>query len=67
MDEFNASLVRLDPSLFNDLVDQLVLAVPEPAHRFSVWRIVRGSLGELDTARCEKVANTVEARLSIDI
>jgi hypothetical protein len=67
MDEFNASLVRLDPSLFNDLIDQLVLAVAQSAHRFSVWRIVRGPLGELDAARCEKVANPVEARLPIDI
>ena len=67
MDEFDASLVRLDPYAFNDLVDQLVLAVPEPAHRFSLRRIVRASLGELDTARCEKIANAVEARLSIDI
>jgi hypothetical protein len=67
MDEFEASLVRLDPSLFNDLIDQLVLAVPEPAHGFSVWWIVRGSLGELNAARCEKVADPVEARLPIDI
>jgi hypothetical protein len=67
MNEFNASLIRLDPSLFNDLIDQLVLAVPQPAHRFSVLRIVGGSLGELDTARCEKVTNTIEARLPIDI
>jgi len=39
----------------------------EPAHRFSVWRIVRGSLGELDVARCEKIANTVEVGLTIHI
>ena len=67
MDEFDASLVRLDPCGFNDLIDELVLAVAQSAHRFSVWVIVRGPLGELDTARCEKVANTVEARLPIDI
>src|SRR6267143_1487061 len=30
-DEFDASLVRHHPCIFNDLVDQLVLAVPEPA------------------------------------
>jgi hypothetical protein len=67
MDEFNASLVRLHPYVFDDLVDQVVLSVSEPAHCFSLWRIVRASLGELDAARCEKVANAVEARLSIDM
>ena len=67
MDEFNASLVRLDPFLFDDFVDQLVLAVPEAVHCFGLWRIVRGSFGELDAARCEKVANAVVARLPIYI
>ena len=50
MDELDASLVRLHPSLFNDFVDQVVLAVPEPAHRFGLAGVVRASLGELDTA-----------------
>src|SRR6516225_7719045 len=44
MDELNASLVRLHPRVFNDLVDQVVLAVPEPAHRFDLWGIVWMSL-----------------------
>jgi hypothetical protein len=29
-DEFDASLVKLDPFFFDDLVDQVVLAVPSP-------------------------------------
>src|SRR5215471_16840652 len=67
MDEFDASLVGLYPFLFNDLVDQVVLAVPEPAHCISVWRIFRASFGELDAPRREKIANAVEARLPVDI
>ena len=67
VEEFDAAFVRLHACVFDDLVDQVVLAVPEPAHRFSLWRIVRASLGELNSARCKKVANAVEARLSIHI
>ena len=67
MDEFDASLVRLDPFVFDDLVDQIVLAVPEAIHCFGLRRVVRTSLGELYTARCEKVANAVVAGLAIHI
>jgi hypothetical protein len=67
MNEPNASLVRLHPHVFDDLVDHVVLAVPKPAHCFELWRIVRTSLGELDAARREKVTNAVEAGLSIHI
>src|SRR5262249_18843498 len=53
MDELNASRVRLHPLVFNGLVGQVVLAVPEPAYRFELWGVVRVSLGELDAAGCE--------------
>src|SRR5439155_24471810 len=67
MDEFDASLVRLDPVFFDDAVDQVVLAVPEPAHCFSLRGVVDAPLGEPDTARYEEVANAVEAGLPIYI
>src|SRR5215469_6787450 len=67
LDEFNASPVWLDPFVFDDLVDQVVLAVPEAVHGFGLRRIVGTSLGELYTARSEKVANTVVARLAVHV
>src|SRR6516164_259093 len=67
MEEFDASLVRVDPDIFNDLVDQTVLAVREPTHRFGLQRIGRASLGELETARCKKVATAVKAGLPVHI
>src|SRR5262249_31162861 len=67
MDKLDASRVRLHTHVFNDLVDQIVLAVPEPADRFDLWGVVWASLGQLDTARCEEVANAVEAGLPIHI
>src|SRR5262249_35230514 len=63
--EPNASLVRADASLFNDLIDQVVLAVPESANRFSIGGIVRCSLGQLNAARREKIANAVETGLPV--
>src|SRR5215468_7608999 len=65
--EFNAALVRFDPFVFDDSVDQVVLAVPEPVHCFGLRGVVWMSLGKLDAARCEKVANAVEAGLPIHI
>ena len=50
VDEFNASLVRLDSLIFDDLVDQVVLAVPEPADCFGLRQVLWGSLGEMDIA-----------------
>jgi len=50
VDEFNASLVRLDSLIFDDLVDQVVLAVPEAIHCFGLRGVVGGSLGEMDIA-----------------
>jgi len=67
VDKSNASLVRLYSLFFNKLVDQLVLAIPETTDGFQIWRIVRGSLGELDIARGEKVANPIEAWLAIHV
>src|SRR6516162_11705784 len=67
MDEFDASLVRLDPFVFDDLVDQIVLAVPEAIHCLGLRRIVRTSLGDFYTARFEKVANAVVTGLAVHI
>src|SRR5215475_6298633 len=67
MNELNASRVSRDPCLGNGLVDQVVLAVAKPAHRFGLRRVMRASFGELQAARCEKIANAVEAGLPIDI
>ena len=50
MDELHGSVVRLHAHVRYDMVDQVVLAVPESAHRFDLCGVVRVSLGELDTA-----------------
>src|SRR5262245_22771837 len=65
--EFNAALVRFDPFVFDDSVDQVVLAVPEPVHCFGLRGVVGTSFGEPDTARCEKITNAVVAGLPIHI
>ena len=67
MNELDASLIGFNPPVLDDRVDQVVLAVPEPAHCLGLRGIVRASLGKPNTARREKVANTVEARLAIHI
>src|SRR4029450_7496432 len=67
MDELDGSLIRLYPSLCNDGVDQVILAVPEPAHCFGLRGVVLAALGELDTGRGGKGAEAVEARLHIHI
>src|SRR4030095_7594806 len=67
MDEFNGPLVRLHAYVLNGLVNQVVLAIPEAAHCFDLRGGIRTSLGELDTARCEKVANAVESGFPIHI
>jgi hypothetical protein len=66
-DEFDAPLVRLHSYVFDNFIDEVVLAVAEPAHRVRFWRIVRASLRKPKAARCEKVSHTVEAGLSIHI
>jgi hypothetical protein len=48
MDEPNASLVRPDSDVFDDVIDQLVLAVPESGHRFCLRQIVQFSFAEED-------------------
>src|SRR6516164_1037956 len=67
MNEFNAPLARFNPLLFDDFVDQLVLAVSEAVYSFGLRRVVRTSFPEPDTARCEKVANPVVAGLAVHI
>src|SRR5262249_49145470 len=39
-DEVDTALIRLHPRLLDNLVDQIVLAVTEPAHRVSLGRVV---------------------------
>src|SRR5262245_44611548 len=65
MDEPHASLVSLHPHVLDGLGDQSVLAVPEPAHRFRLRRVVGASLRKLYAARREKVTNAVVAGLAI--
>ena len=68
MDELHASVVRLHAHLFNDLVDQVVLAVPEPAHCFDVCGGSSGlPSGSWIPRDLEKVANAVETGLPIHI
>src|SRR4030095_471204 len=67
MDELDGSLIRLPPSLFNDFVDQVILAVPEPAHRFGLRGVIWGALREVDATGGEKVPHAVEAGLPIHI
>ena len=50
MDEAERCPRKASPHVFDYLVDQVVLAVPEPAHRLRLCRVVRASLGELDVA-----------------
>src|SRR5262245_48079197 len=49
-DESNASLVSLHPHVLDGLGDQSVLAVPEPAHRFRLRRVLGISLRKLYAA-----------------
>jgi hypothetical protein len=51
----------------DNLVDQFILAVPEPAYRFKLWRIVSASLGQFDAARAEKIPNAIVTRLSVHV
>src|SRR6516162_9721489 len=67
MDELHGSSVRLHALISYDMVDQLVLAVPEAAYCFGLCRVVRAFLGELDTARGQKVANAIETGLPIHV
>src|SRR6516225_7097392 len=67
VDEPDTALVGLNSFFFYDFVDQVVLGVPEAVHCLDLRRIVGASLGELDTARCEKVADAVIAGLTIHV
>src|SRR5262249_22259075 len=64
-DEPNASLVSLHPHVLDGLGHQSVLAVPEPAHRFRLRRVVPASLPKVYAAPCAKVANAVVAGLAV--
>jgi hypothetical protein len=61
MDESHASAVGHHANLSDGIVNKVILAVPEPAHRFDVRGVFRVSLGKFDAARVQEVANAVEA------
>jgi hypothetical protein len=67
MDKLHGSLVGLYAHIRYNLVDEVILAVAESAHRLDLCRVIRVSFVELDTARAEKVANAVETGLAIHI
>src|ERR671919_1656979 len=67
MQELDAPRIRLHPDRVDDVVDQGILAVPEPAHRFGLRGVIRGALRQLDATGCEKITNTVEPGLPIHI
>ena len=46
----HGSVIGLHAHVRYDLVDQVVLAVAEPAYCFGLCRVVRIAFGELDTA-----------------
>src|SRR5208337_4286811 len=50
MNELDASIVGLNPCVLDRLVDQVILAVSEPAHCFDLRRVVWGSFWNLDIA-----------------
>ena len=58
MDKSNASVVSLDPPFLNHLLDQLVLAVSEAAHKFRLSPHFHPEL---------QVANAVEAWLAVNV
>jgi hypothetical protein len=47
-DERDRPRIRLHPHRVDDFVDKVILAVPEPAHRFGLRGVIRGSLREVD-------------------
>src|SRR5262249_53603166 len=67
MNESHAPVVRLHSFAFDEIVNQLILAVPQSAYGFELRRIMRMPLGELNSARAQEIPNPVETRLSIDV
>jgi hypothetical protein len=67
MDKLHGSLVGLYAHIRYNLVDEVVLAVAKSTHCLNLCRVIRVSFVELDSARAEKVANTVETGLAIHI
>src|SRR5262252_2990277 len=66
-DEGDSPRIRLHPHRGDDVVDEVILAVPEPTHRFSLRGVIRGALREVDATGGEKVAHAVESGLAIHI
>src|SRR4030095_647979 len=59
-DELDSPRIRFHPHRGDDVVDEVILAVPEPTHRVSLWGVIRGALREVDATGGEKVAHAVE-------
>src|SRR5262249_46874782 len=55
------------PRRGDDVVDEVILAVPEPTHRVGLRGVIRGALREVDATGGEKVAHAVEPGLPIHI
>ena len=67
MDELDAALVGVDTLFFDGPGDQPVLPVAEASYGLSLRRIVLASFRQIDAARVEEVADTVEAGFAVDM
>ena len=59
--------VGLDPVCGKNGLDQLILAVAQSAHRPTLGRIVRGTVGQRQAARGEKTLDALIARLAVNV
>src|SRR5713101_1699274 len=66
-DERDSPRIRLHPHRGDDVVDKVILAVPEPTHRFGLRGVIRGALRKVDATGGEKIAHAVEPGLPIHI
>src|SRR2546428_4857710 len=66
-DERDRPRIWLHPHRGDDVVDEVILAVPEPAYRVGLRGVIRGALREVDATGGEKVAHAVEPGLAIYI
>src|SRR5215470_6463452 len=66
-DERHRPRIWLHPHRGDDVVDEVILAVPEPAYRVGLRGVIRGTLREVDATGGEKVAHAVEPGLPIHI
>jgi hypothetical protein len=67
VDLFHRILVNGDLFLVQHLVQQLILAVAEPADRPALRRVTRVAFGKVDATCLQEAAHAVIARLAIHI